>query len=247
MASQSQPLSRALEDYLETIYLLAHERGYARVKDIASERDVRAASVSPALKRLAELGLVDYERREYVALTDEGTEQARRVLSRHQVLRRFFEEVLLMPAEAAEGEACAMEHSLSDAGMDRFVRFFEFLSACPQGEGSLVEAFHDCALAHPDATCHRACGRALAHEDGVPATQRSIADLSPGEQARITQVHARGAIRRRLLDMGFLPETRVEVERAAPGGDPIWLALDGYQVALRRAEAAKVLVDAALA
>ena len=46
-------MSPALEDYLETIYLLVQEHGFARVKDIARARDVKAATVSVALRKLA--------------------------------------------------------------------------------------------------------------------------------------------------------------------------------------------------
>ena len=55
-------MSPALEDYLETIYLLVQEHGFARVKDIARARDVKAATVSVALRKLAELDLIRYER-----------------------------------------------------------------------------------------------------------------------------------------------------------------------------------------
>jgi ferrous iron transport protein A len=58
----------------------------------------------------------------------------------------------------------------------------------------------------------------------------------------VTQVNARGAIRQRLLDMGMLPESRVEIERVAPAGEPIWLRLHGTQLALRRGEAEAVVV-----
>ena len=51
-----------------------------------------------------------------------------------------------------------------------------------------------------------------------------------------------GAIRQRLLDMGILPDTRIEVERVAPSGDPIWIRLQGFQMALRRVEAESIAI-----
>src|SRR5512147_1179438 len=142
-SSSDAEISSSLEDYLETIYLLVQEQGFARVKDVARARDVKAASVSIALRRLAELELVRYERREYIALTPEGEKAGRRVFSRHRLLTRFFQEVLSMKPEAASEQACAMEHSLTDEAMDRLVRFFEFLGTCP----SVVESFKRCPLA----------------------------------------------------------------------------------------------------
>lgn len=70
----------------------------------------------------------------------------------------------------------------------------------------------------------------------------SIAQLKPGDSARVTQVNGTGAVRQRLLDMGILPDVTVEVERVAPAGDPIWIKLQGFQLSLRLKEASSVLV-----
>jgi len=239
-------LTAALEDYLETIYELMRKQPFARVRDIARARGVKAGSVSPALKRLAAMGLVDYARREYVTLTEAGEREARRVYARHQLLSQFFENVLQMSHEAAGREACAMEHSLSDEGMDRLARFFEFLSACPNSEPSFLERFHGCSVVNNDVpACEHACLDGDEESAGRKGTAMSVYDLAPGQGGEVTQVNAEGAIRQRLLDMGLLPQARVEVERVAPAGEPIWIRLHGTQLALRRREAEAVMVTAA--
>lgn len=68
-------------------------------------------------------------------------------------------------------------------------------------------------------------------------------DLQPGDQAKIRRHHARGAIRQRLLDLGFTPYTEINVIRRAPLGDPIECQLDGFNVALRLTEAALIEVE----
>ena len=73
---------------------------------------------------------------------------------------------------------------------------------------------------------------------------KSLSDLKVGEKGKISQVGGSGQIHRRLLDMGIIPETTVEVERIAPMGGPIWIRLKGYQLSLRKAEAANVYVEA---
>ena len=239
-------LTKSLEDYLETVYLLVRDGGYARVRDIAKARSVKASSVTPALRRLSDMGLVDYERREYVKLTPDGETAARRVLSRHRLLTRFFGKFLGMSAGAAEEEACSLEHALSDEGMERMVRFFEFLNVCPQASDRFTESFRECSAVHPEASpCShesRVCHGGATREGGAIV---SVADLTPGQKGRVTQVHATGAIRQRLLDLGILPQVIVEVQRLAPVGDPIWIKVLGSQIALRRAEAEAVLVDVA--
>ena len=71
----------------------------------------------------------------------------------------------------------------------------------------------------------------------------SVSDLQPGQEGKVRQLNATGSIRQRLLDMGLLPNTTVRLERLAPAGDPIWISLQGSQLALRRKEAQAVLVS----
>ncbi len=240
--AQPIALTGALEDYLETIYQLVRAQRFARVKDIARERKVKAGSVSPALRRLSDLGLVEYVQREYVTLTERGEEEARRVFARHTVLTRFFEEILDMDPVAAEEQACAMEHSLSNEGMDRMVRFFEYLSTCPNSPPDFLEKFHQCSLLHEHQTCSHLCDDESQAACNRVRQSMSVAELGPGERGTISQVNAHGAVRQRLLDMGVLPDVAIEVERTAPTGDPIWVKVEGNQLALRRAEAKAVRI-----
>lgn len=234
-------ISSSLEDYLETIYLLAQQHGFASVRDIARARDVKAASVSIALRKLAELGLVRYERREYIAPTPTGEQAGRRIFTRHRLLTRFFEEVLRMPADAAGEQACAMEHSLTDEAMDRLVRFFEFLGTCPY----VVETFRKCPMAMDvrvapaDRTAADACAACSKKKEAKP---KRLADLRLGQTAVVTHISATGAKRRRLLDMGILPDTAVGLERSGVGGEPLWILCQGDRLTLRRSEANSILV-----
>jgi ferrous iron transport protein A len=70
----------------------------------------------------------------------------------------------------------------------------------------------------------------------------SIAELKPGQRAQVQHVTGNGAIRQRLLEMGLMPRTQLQVERTAPSGDPIWIKVHGYQLSLRRSEASTILV-----
>jgi DtxR family Mn-dependent transcriptional regulator len=247
MIQDSQAITKALEDYLETIYLIIRDSKVARVRDIARARDVKMASVTPAMKRLGELGLIDYSQREFIELTPEGERLARRTLARHDILRRFFGEFLQMSADSAEADACAMEHHLSNEGMDRLTRLFEFLARCPGGQNNFLDRFHNCSAIQPElggeehVCVHRDEQHCARHQKRKSWT-RTLADLRPSETGLITQVNAAGAIRQRLLDMGMLPNTSVTMERLAPTGDPMWVRMDGFQLSLRRNEAQAILI-----
>lgn len=68
----------------------------------------------------------------------------------------------------------------------------------------------------------------------------TLAELAPGNRGTITAVGGEGALRRRLLDMGLTPRTRVEVRKRAPMGDPIEIFLRGYALTIRLDDAAKI-------
>lgn len=68
-------------------------------------------------------------------------------------------------------------------------------------------------------------------------------ELNPGQECTIIDVLLEGAELQRLLDMGFIEETRVKVVRNAPLLDPLDIEIRGYLVALRRREAHGVEVE----
>jgi Fe2+ transport system protein FeoA len=67
-----------------------------------------------------------------------------------------------------------------------------------------------------------------------------LSQLEIGEHATVTVVHGEGAVRRRLFDMGITPGAQVYLRKKAPLGDPIEIAIRGYELTLRKAEAAHV-------
>ena len=72
---------------------------------------------------------------------------------------------------------------------------------------------------------------------------KSLMEMRPGERGKVVRVGGKGDIRRRLLDMGLVSGTGVAVERVAPLGDPIEVRLKGYNLSLRKEEAASVEVE----
>ena len=71
--------------------------------------------------------------------------------------------------------------------------------------------------------------------------ERTLYDLTPGESGMILSVgNQSGAVKRRLVDMGLTPGTVVKVTKIAPLGDPLEVSLRGYEMSLRRADAAQI-------
>ncbi|MBE5747492.1 MAG: ferrous iron transport protein A [Clostridiales bacterium] len=67
-----------------------------------------------------------------------------------------------------------------------------------------------------------------------------LSQLKVGEQGTVVAVNGEGAVRRRLFDMGITPGAEVYLRKKAPLGDPIEIAIRGYELTLRKAEAAHV-------
>lgn len=67
-----------------------------------------------------------------------------------------------------------------------------------------------------------------------------LSQLKVGEKGTVVAVHGEGAVRRRLFDMGITPGTEIYLRKTAPFGDPIEVSLRGYELTLRKAEAAQV-------
>ena len=68
----------------------------------------------------------------------------------------------------------------------------------------------------------------------------TLNDLKTGSSGVISGVGGSGALRRRLLDMGLTPNTKVLVRKVAPLGDPIELSLRGYTLSIRRDDARSI-------
>jgi len=72
---------------------------------------------------------------------------------------------------------------------------------------------------------------------------RTLGTVAVGESAVVRTVGGRRELACRLMEMGLLPGTRVEVVRVAPLGDPLELRLRGYALSVRRADALAVEVE----
>lgn len=70
-----------------------------------------------------------------------------------------------------------------------------------------------------------------------------LSDLPPGYTGFIESVGGKEDFRRRLIDMGITPGTKVSVIRLAPLGDPIQIGIRGYELTIRKSEAEKILVS----
>jgi DtxR family transcriptional regulator, Mn-dependent transcriptional regulator len=149
-----KPLTSTMEDYLEAIFDLDKDKKVVRVKDIAKRLDVKMPTVTSMLKTLSDRGLVNYEKYEYVELTDSGTKVGREMRRRHQILFKFLTGILHIDAIIADDEACKMEHTLSVATLASLTDFMIFIQTCPRAGESWLHYFEEFrAVGHRPEKC----------------------------------------------------------------------------------------------
>ena len=130
-----------MEDYLEAIAMLRGRGKVVRVSQLSRRLKVKMPSVTSALRKLSEQGLVEHERYGHVKLTSGGDKVAGEVLRRHKVLSRFFAQALDIDQETAEEDACKIEHVISPVSLERVTKFMEFMQACPLGGANFPQRY----------------------------------------------------------------------------------------------------------
>lgn len=150
-------LSASLEDYLEAIYWLIEKHGVARVSQIAKRLGVSKSSVTGAIKHLTEKGYLVHDPYQFIKFTDTGMALAKDVVRRHQILKRFFLEVLNIDDALATETACNIEHHVNPQVVERLLKFVQFFNSyAPRGE-NWAELFAEFRRREPDAELCEKC------------------------------------------------------------------------------------------
>ena len=119
-------ITKSLEDYIEYIYTSLSNGEELKAIDIAKKFNISRASVSEALIRLCELGLVIYEGRKGIIVTEKGEIEAKRVIKKHQILLDFLHKTLNIEFEKASDNACKIEHVIDDDVVSILEKFNQF-------------------------------------------------------------------------------------------------------------------------
>ncbi|MBE6651890.1 MAG: ferrous iron transport protein A [Ruminococcaceae bacterium] len=72
---------------------------------------------------------------------------------------------------------------------------------------------------------------------------KTLKDTKIGSSAKVVKIHGEGAIRRRIMDMGITRGVEIRVRKVAPLGDPLEVTVRGYELSLRKSDAAMIEVE----
>ncbi|ACJ33299.1 Mn-dependent transcriptional regulator (DtxR family) [Anoxybacillus flavithermus WK1] len=117
----------SMEDYIEQIYILIEEKGYARVSDIAEALSVHPSSVTKMVQKLDKDEYLVYEKYRGLVLTPKGKKIGKRLVYRHELLEQFMR-IIGVDEENIYRDVEGIEHHLSWNAIDRIgdlVQYFE--------------------------------------------------------------------------------------------------------------------------
>ncbi len=121
----------SMEDYLERIYKLIDEKGYARVSDIAEGLEVHPSSVTKMIQKLDKDEYLVYEKYRGLMLTSKGKKIGKRLLDRHHLLEEFLE-IIGVDEENIYDDVEGIEHHLSWDSITCIEAVLEFFKRNPE-------------------------------------------------------------------------------------------------------------------
>jgi DtxR family Mn-dependent transcriptional regulator len=195
-------LTARVEDYLEAVLDIEMSGEIATVTRLAKNLGVTKATVTAALKRLKEDGLLEHERYGDVILTGKGRGRALAIYRRHEFLADFFVRILGFSRERAHKVSCVMEHEIDEATERRLAAFTDALAQAERDNEPWFKALRE-TLDLPKA---------------LPLPLCLMPDGSGGTIARLT---AQYELRKRLNAAGFIPDvviSDIQKKDGAPGG-----------------------------
>lgn len=197
----------ATEDYLRAIYELATPGGWVSTSQIAAAMEVRPASVTGMIQKLAtaEPPLLEYHKHHGVALTAEGRQAALEVLRHHRLLEVFLHDVLGFAWDAVHDEADRLEHVISEEFERRVDAMLGYPTRDPHGE-----PIPDSALQMPA-------------DAGM-----LLSALLPGQHGSVQRIDEESAeFLRYVSRLGLTPGARLTVLEYSPVDGNLHLSVDG--------------------
>lgn len=220
-AEHDDALTGPVEDYLKTIYDIGRDAAAVATNDIAQRLSVAPASVSGMVRRLADQGLLEYERYRGVTLTDAGRRAALRTIRRHRIIEAYLSTALEYPWDRVHAEAERLEHAASDELVDRMAE----------------------AIGEPAVDPH---GAPIPSREGFvdETVYLTLDELGAGYGARVVRVSDDDPeMLRYLAELEIIPGAELVVVSRAPYEGPISLRIDGRLLAIGPQLASQVMVE----
>ena len=250
--AKKKKLTASLEDYLETLYHIIEEKQAARVKEIAHRLGVQNSSVTGALKNLSQKGYVNYAPYDVITLTDKGTEAAKDIIRRHEVMKAFIVDILCMDDDkAADDAACSMEHNVPPEVLERIIRLVEFAQICPRSGKEWIAGFKRfCEGSFNKGECGGNKEKCVINPDFRPVENCTMGKVEPvplqeikeGGKARLVRMDTGNGINSQFKEMGITAGSLFLVESIDPVTRDMDVGVRGYHLTIRENDALQIMV-----
>ena len=212
-------LTKSEQETLKAIYRHTQDQPDAHTGDLAETLGVTPGTVTAAVKRLADRGLVDHRPYHGVRFTPVGRRLAVAAIRRHRIVERFLADMLGYPWNEADRLAPTFEHDLPDEVTDRLFVALNRPATCP----------HGFPIPEPE-------------QDEIPALP-PLYSLETGDVAEVAVPGSTDPEVVRFLDgLGLRPGVRIEVREKHPFDGPLVLRVDGHDRTLGERVARQIFV-----
>jgi DtxR family Mn-dependent transcriptional regulator len=204
MVMSGVPHSKSERELLKALYRLTRDGCEAQTGDLAEALSVTPGTITAAVKRFAERGIVDHRPYRGVELTAKGRRMAVAAIRRHRIVERFLADMLGYAWNEADRLATAFEHQLPPEVEERMYRALDRPSACPHGFPIPAPEVAELAELPP------------------------LYSLEPGDAATVAVPGSTDDDVVEILEtLGVRPGVRVEVREKHPFEGPMVLRVDG--------------------
>lgn len=139
----SSEVTHSIVHYLSAIDLLHKQQGYARSIDIARVLKITRGSASLMLKQLRHKGFVQEDTNRFIRLTEQGQRAVTEITNKRRIFESFLVNVLNVPREIAEQDACNVEHLLSSETGHTLLCFLKYINSQQRGAKEMITKFKD--------------------------------------------------------------------------------------------------------
>ncbi|MEM2918549.1 MAG: metal-dependent transcriptional regulator [Candidatus Altiarchaeota archaeon] len=206
--------TESTEEYLEAIYRLTEKGEKITTTNISKLLNVSPASVTEMLQRLNKEGYIKHEPYSTISLTNKGKLLGEKIVRRHRILEKFLD-IIGLSRKTLHGEACKLEHAISDD----------------------VEKAIDRSIGYPKKS---PTGMEIPRSKNVEVIP--LINLKSGEKGRIIKINAGKKATMRLMDMGLTLNTKITVINSHLNC-PIEISVRGSKLSIGRGLASKIFVE----
>ena len=132
----------SMEDYIEQIYILMEQKGYARVSDIAENLQVHPSSVTKMVQKLDKDEYLKYEKYRGLIWTDKGEQVGKRLVYRHELLEDFLR-IIGVEEGNIYHDVEGIEHHLSWNSIERIGNLVQFFQEDKERQEALIKIRQD--------------------------------------------------------------------------------------------------------